>query len=63
MSLEEYQTCFLQLLNCNVNTSNERKWFHTKKGRWYPAETITDADYIDDLALIAKIPAQANTLS
>ena len=28
----------------------------------YPAKTITDADYADDLALLAKTPNQAETL-
>ena len=27
--------------------------------RQYPAETITDADYADDLALLANTPTQA----
>ena len=32
------------------------------KSRWYPAETMTDADYADDLALFAITPAQAKSL-
>ena len=28
----------------------------------YPAHTITDADYTDDIALLANTPAQAETL-
>ena len=28
----------------------------------YPAKTITDADYVDDIALLANAPAQAETL-
>ena len=31
------------------------------KSRWYPTETITDADYTDDLALLANTPAQAES--
>ena len=30
--------------------------------RKYPAQTITDADYVDDIALLANTPAQAETL-
>ena len=33
-----------------------------KKGRRYPAKTITDADYADDIAILANAPAQAETL-
>ena len=37
--------------------------FYTKKGkiRGCPVETITDADYTDDLALLANTSAQANS--
>ena len=40
----------------NVDRFNERKWFHTKKARSkeYPAETIIEADYANDLALLAN---------
>ena len=30
--------------------------------RGYPAQTITDADYADDIALLANTPSQAETL-
>ena len=30
-------------------------------GRRYPAKTITDADYADDIALLANTPNQAET--
>ena len=45
-----------RLRTSNVDRSNKRKWICTKKNtrsRRYPAETITDADYADDLALLA----------
>ena len=32
------------------------------KNRHYPAETITDADYTDDQALLTNTPAQAESL-
>ena len=28
----------------------------------YPAKTVTDADYVDDIAILANAPAQAKTL-
>ena len=33
-----------------------------KRSRRYPAKTITDADYVDDIALLANTPNQAETL-
>ena len=33
-----------------------------ERNRRYSAQTITDADYADDIALIANTPAQAETL-
>ena len=33
-----------------------------ERSRRYPAKTITDADYTDDIALLANTPAQAETL-
>ena len=35
---------------------------HIKLSRRYPTQTITDADYADDIALLANLPAQAKTL-
>ena len=33
-----------------------------KRSRMYPAKTIIDADYADDITLLANAPAQAETL-
>ena len=33
-----------------------------ERSRRYPAQTIADADYADDIALLANTPAQAETL-
>ena len=33
-----------------------------ERSRRYPAKTITDADYADDIILLANAPAQAETL-
>ena len=48
----------------NVVRSNKRKWPYTKKARniQYSAETITHADYPDDIALLAKTPIPAEPL-
>ena len=48
----------------NIDWFNERKWLYTEKARsrWYPTQTITDADYADDIALQANTPATAESL-
>ena len=50
----------------NITRSNERKWFRTKKrkarSRLYPVETITDADYTDDLVLLRNALTQAESI-
>ena len=52
-----------RLHTTNINRSIERKWFHTKAtSRQYPTKTIMDADYTDDLALLANTPVQAKSL-
>ena len=33
-----------------------------ERSRRYPAQTITDADYADDMALLANMPAWAESL-
>ena len=33
-----------------------------ERSRRYPAQTITDADYADDIALLANTPTRAETL-
>ena len=35
--------------------SHEKK--KKERSRWYPAETMADADYADDLALLRNTPA------
>ena len=41
----------------------EENGFTLKKtrGRWYPAETMADANYTDDLAFLANTPVQAES--
>ena len=33
-----------------------------EKSRRYPAQTVMDADYVDDIAFLANTPTQAKTL-
>ena len=51
------------LRTSNIHGSNKRKWLYVKnQERQYPWETITYADYTDDLALFANTPAAAESL-
>ena len=51
------------VLRTSINKIKENGFELTKKrSRRYPAKTSTDADYIDDIALLANAPAQAETL-
>ena len=47
----------------NDDRPNKRKWFYTKKARsrWYSVEIKTDANIIDDLALLTNAYAQAES--
>ena len=53
-----------RLYTLNINRSNERKWPYTKNARTrrYPAQTTMDADYADDIVLLANRPNQAKSL-
>ena len=39
-------------------------YFTLKKARsrWYPAQTVIDTDYVDDIVLLANTPTQAESL-
>ena len=51
------------MLRTSINKIRENRFELTKKrSRRYPAKTITDADYADDIALLANTPDQAETL-
>ena len=51
------------MLRTSINKIRENGFELTKKrSRRYPAKTITDADYADDIALLANTPNQAETL-
>ena len=44
-----------------LRTSIDKIKLTKERSRRYPAKTITDADYADDIALLANVPAQAET--
>ena len=51
------------VLRTSIDKIRENGFELTKKrSKRYPAKTITDADYTDDLALLANTPNQAETL-
>ena len=50
-----FRTCIDKIKENGFELTKERS-------RRYPAKTITDADYTDDIALLANTPAQAETL-
>ena len=55
--------CLDYVLRTSVNKIRENGFELTKRRRKrYPAKTITDADYADDLALLVNTPNQAETL-
>ena len=51
------------MLRTSIDKNRENGFELTKKrSRRYPAKTITDADYADDIAILAYTPNQAETL-
>ena len=55
---------FIICLDYVLRTSIDKIWANgfeltKKKSRRYPAKTITDADYADDIAILANTPNQA----
>ena len=51
------------MLRTSIDKVKENSFKLTKeRSRRYPAKTITDADYTDDIALLANAPTQAKTL-
>ena len=51
------------VLRTSIDKIREKGFELTKKrSRRYPAKTITDADYADDIAILANTPNQAETL-
>ena len=55
--------CLDYVLRTSIDKMKESGFKLTKKrSRRYHAKTITNADYADDIALLANAPAQAETL-
>ena len=55
--------CLHYVLRTSIDKIRENGFELTKKrSRRYPAKTITDADYADDIAILANTPDQAETL-
>ena len=55
--------CLDYVLRTSIDKIRENGFKLTKKrSRRYPATTITDADYADDIAILANTPDQAETL-
>ena len=55
--------CLDYVLRTSIDKIKENGFELTKKrSRRYPAKTITNADYADDIAILANTPAQAETL-
>ena len=62
-TLAPYLICLDYVLRTSIDNIRENRFMLTKKrSRRYPAKTITDADYADDIALLANTPNQAETL-
>ena len=54
--------CLDYVLRTSIDKIRENGFELTKKRRRYPAKTITDADYTDDIAILANTPNQVETL-
>ena len=55
--------CLDYVLRTSIDKIRENGFeLKKKRARRYPAKTITDADYTDDIALLANTPNQAETL-
>ena len=56
-------TCLDYVLRTSIDLMKENVFKLPKeRNRRYPAQTITDADYTDDIALLANSPAKAESL-
>ena len=55
--------CLDYMLRTSIDKMKDNGFKLTKeRSRGYPAHTITDVDYTDDIAFLADTPAQAETL-
>ena len=63
LALYLFIICLDYVLGTSIDKIRENGFELTKKrNRRYPAKTITDADYADDIAIVANTPNQAETL-
>ena len=63
LALYLFIICIDYVLRTSIDKIKENGFKLTKeRSRRYPAKTITDADYADDITLLANAPAQAETL-
>ena len=63
LALYLFILCLDYVLRTSIDKIKENGFELTKKrSRRYPATTITDADYADDIAILANTPDQAETL-
>ena len=62
-TLASYLIIYLHyVLRTSIDKIKENCFKLIKESRRYPAKTITDTDYADDIALLVNAPAQAETL-
>ena len=50
------------VLRTSIDLMKENGFKLAKERRRYPAKTITDVDYADDIVLLSNLPAQAEYL-
>ena len=63
MALYLFIICLDYVLRTSIDKIKENGFELTKKrSRRYPAKTITDTDYADDISILANASAQAKTL-
>ena len=63
LALYLFIICLDYVLRTSIDKIRENGFELTKKrSRRYPAKTITDTDYADDIAILANTPSQAETL-
>ena len=63
LALYLFIVCLDNLLRTSIDKIRENGFELTKKrSRRYPAKTITDADYAVDIAILANMPNEAETL-
>ena len=63
LALYLFIICLDYVLRTSIDKIKENGFeLPKKRSRRYPVKTITDADYADDIAILANTPNQAKTL-